>query len=349
MHQEVVYGLLRNADKQTYSSLKGVSKGFKQTARGAQPLLSWRADIDSKTAFYEGYQLTAYQNAMLKHLVNNGANSMYTVIPDWENLFLITLLYGYEMSKTQKVVIFSAWPQETILSILGEVDDFYDLYARKIQHAVRIVPVEYGTYIKTETIETGFALGLNTAQKLYLDWEKKKEQHVDVRLRLLTGTEDYYHIHPSYVEEQTQDVWVTNSSPGYDLKEERMYVRDAIPRSVLKRHTIFSVDAAFVNAYALYCLLARSGDGNKMLINYWSYPTDYGPNGVNPGCYFLPLKFFLQLPEWMRLKSSTSDILSVGLNYLEILLLEFRLDLAKKKRIWLKTGLKNTAVALNWK
>lgn len=300
MNQDVVYNFLRNADKKTYSSLAGVSKDFQRTAQSARPLL--QLQNEGKTAFYEGYQLTAYQKEMFNHLLTHGPESVYTVIPDWENLFIITLLYTYELSKTQKVTLTSAWSEEEIVNVLNEVEDFYELYVQKIKSVITIVPGQ--------------------AKEFILILSKKAQ----LRLHLLRDVGDYYKIHPAYIEEQVYDVWMTNNRPSYELKEQPLVVTAPLPKSELKLHTVFEVNWADANPYALYCLLARSGGGDKMLINR-IHQQNVASNSYtsSSGVYFYPLKFILQLPSWLHLQDTRSGLLKDGLNYLEVILLSFRL------------------------
>lgn len=116
------------------------------------------------------------------------------------------------------------------------------------------------------------------------------------------------------------------------MTEKSLFVRKPLPRSVIQKQRYFVIDRAWESSYALYATLTRLGDGEKMLLNYFSHPTDSGSGaGYNPGDYFLPLRFYLQIPSWLRLKNFQSADLSTGLTYFELMLLSHYFDLPKSK------------------
>lgn len=282
----------------------------------------------SEGSFYRGYQLSTYQHKMLLHLLRE-EDPEYTVIPDWQNLFIVTLLYAQMLTaKYKTVVVYSKWSIADVMNVLQDVPDFYELYTEVIQQSVQLVRAEYGSELKGR-IETEYAVGMGTDSVLTVNYSRENTIQPQLTLTLKVAFTDFTKIHPSYVEEQIHSVWAIDQSPGYKMTDEAFYVDRPVGKKTLLKHKYFAIDAAFENTYALYALLARSGDGEKMFRNYFTYPTDYGPGGYSEGMYLWPLKFYLELPTWLSLRSGRSERITEGLSYLEAVLLTHEIRLPK--------------------
>lgn len=290
--------------------------------------------------FYKDYALSNYQYEMLTHLLTEESPS-FTVIPDWENLFVVTLLYAQAMTanatlpgkKDQKVVIYSRWPVEDIENVIRDVPEFYELYQNVIVNSVLIIHVQYG---RLEEARDGYSIGMGTSDQIRLGasrYDKKTKTHKQKMLRprlvltCKTKFADFTRIHPAYVQEQMHPVWVTIGAQNYVMTEKPFHVSKPIGKNTLLECNYFTIDDAFENVYALYSLLARCGDGQKMLQNYVTYPTDYGPGGYNEGHYLLPYKFYLELPAWIPLLNQSIKRISPGLSCLELMLLTHQINL----------------------
>lgn len=295
-----------------------------------------RLTEEADTSVYEDYYLSPYQHKMLMHLLWE-ENPMYIVIPDWQNLFIITLLYAQmKTAKYKKVVVYSKWPLEDVMDVLRDVPDFYELYEEVIQHSVRLVFAEYSR-LKEEP-ENDYSIGMGTSNKLKYGGDfNENRRYVEKTFEpnLVLGLKGdiggFSKIYPAYVKEQIHPVWVITDYQRYKMTEKPLYVSKPIGKKTLLEYNYFVIDSSEENVYALYSLLARSGDGQKMMKNYFSYPTDYGSgSGQNPGNYLLPFKFYLELPAWLPLKGTISAKLGKGLTYLELILLTHEIDLPKK-------------------
>lgn len=292
-------------------------------------MLSTAFRVETKSAprafygsFYRGYNLSPYQYQMLFHLLEEDVPS-YTVIPDWQNLFIITLLYAHMSTpKHKKVVVYSAWPLKDVLSVLQDVPDFYELYEEVIADSLQIVHVEFGRQLKNR-VHADYHLGMGTAKEIRVGAQNFVP---DLSLTLKQEFTDFAKIHPAYVEEQTHPVWVINDEVSYQITEERFNVDKPIGKRTLHKYRYFDIDGTYENNYALYSLLARSGDGQKMMKNYFSYPVDYGWEGYSKGNYLLPLKFYLELPSWLRLGKDLPVSIDQELSYLELILSTHSID-----------------------
>ena len=289
----------------------------------------------SEGSFYREYRLSPYQHAMLMHLLSE-EKPKYTVIPDWENLFIITLLYAQMLSaKHKKAVVYSAWPLDQVEDVLRDVPDFYRLYKEVIRKSVALISAANPL---DEKPGAQYSIGMGTQNKIQVGRgfynEKNRYQidryALDFKLGLAREVDSFPYVHPTYVHEQVHPVWIITKPPSYDTKEEAFEVRKPLGRETLRRYKYFVSDFIVGGAYALYSSLARLGGGEKMLCNYSTFPNDYGPPGLRLGYYFLPYKFYLELPDWIQIKRYSFLFLDKGLTYLEFILLLFDAGLTYK-------------------
>lgn len=277
----------------------------------------------SEGSFYRGYHLTSYQHQMLMHLLEE-EKPQYTVIPDWENLFIITLLFAEMMTaKHEKVVVYSNWYIKHVENVLHDVPDFYQLYEEVIRQSVEVRMTELSS-VEEMKENYSISMGSGTVLDYTVDHPTRrgryyrKQYTFDFALNLAAGASSFPYVHPEYANEQIYSVWVTNKQPPYQTSETPFSVQMPLGRNTIAAHRYFTT---YKDPYPLYASLARFGPGEKMLCNYGVPSIDDYDRTPYDGRYLVPYNFYLKLPSWLSLGGTKGNEVVPGLSYLKYILL----------------------------
>lgn len=286
-------------------------------------------------SFYHGYRLTPYQHQVLMHLLTE-EKPQYTVIPDWENLFIVTLLYAEMMTAIhKKVVVYSKWYPKDVEDVLRDVPDFYQLYKEVISQLVELRATGLSS-VREMQDHYAISMGSGTELDYTVDHPTRRDRYYrrqytfDFALNLVADASSFPYVHPEYANEQIYPVWVTVRKPSYQTNEQPLEVRKPLSRSAITAQQYFGISRQ-ENPYALYASLARLGPGDKMMYNYdFSIAGDFGYNN-HKGKYFVPYNLYLKLPRWFALGGRGAQQIAPNLSYLEYALLTSKTNLSTEE------------------
>jgi hypothetical protein len=263
---------------------------------------------------------------------------VYTCVPDYHNLTIVTLLYCESLLDQDKNV--ALCHSYDFTKILADLPDFEEYYNRKIKNRLVLFNTGYSDVVKTTEDELAkyHLVGLNlyksevNIQKNVttgrVSFIKNFPFPVAMNLHLCSPPLDMAKVHPLYVEEQTNKVWVCNRDAfNYKFEKESTYISiKTLPtKNLVSSIERCSIDAGGKHAYAVYCALTMFNDKLPMITNYVSYPTDYG-SGTNYGDYLFPLQFYLDCPKLFDFVSCRGDaiVMTDGLTVVEMIFLTHR-------------------------
>lgn len=149
--EEVQGELFRWAEQREYRSLACCSSSLATLSVQQQARLA--LDGDSVTCFAYGAHLTAYQTALLRHLLRYGAEARYTCLPDVFNLVTISVLYAALVKKPLIVAVTAVdfvtrfIQSESALAALAASPDFPGISHNRTLNKFRVRVGELELYV----------------------------------------------------------------------------------------------------------------------------------------------------------------------------------------------------------
>lgn len=139
------------------------------------------------------------------------------IIPDWYNLFVVSLLHSHEKIKEEETVTFySTWSEAEILRVIRESPLFTEFYLAEIKDKILFKKLDYS--LLTDPVpDKNYTIMIGRRASVGRRRGQPELKSADCCFDLVRDIGDYAKVDSSYHKEQLHPVWVRNKTASYPV------------------------------------------------------------------------------------------------------------------------------------